>query len=143
MMLNIKKKAVYLLIVLVSLYAAACGGQDKPDFSETQAEYTEENPGKWADKVSDHLPKIEILQKQRDNVLIYVILKDASDTHYIEKIGVIDADNKILHEKSFGRGRQNSYNAWFTMNLSDYKGKELKVYAKCSRHDLWVKMWAP
>lgn len=121
----------------------ACGKpeSEKVNMNEIQKEYTREKPGKWEKQVADHIPRIEILKTEIDNILVYVILKDASDTHYIEKIGILDDKNNILHEKSFPRGRQNSYNTWFTMNLTEYKDKELKIFAKCSQHDLWTKKW--
>lgn len=123
----------------------SCQGNTPPDKKSPrpvpQAEYTNENPGQWADLVSDHVPHIEVnLNKANDNVLVYVILKKPTETHYIEKIGIMDEkQKKVLAEVSFKKDHKGSYNAWMTIKpLDSARLNELKAYARCSQHDLWT-----
>jgi len=103
-----------------------------------QKVYTKEKPAEWVDFAADHVPSVEISQsKLVDNVIIYVLLKNLEETHYIESIGILDDRNREIERVSFGRGKRSSFYAHFTFD----KNKDLSKYrafARCSQHDLWV-----
>jgi len=103
-----------------------------------QKVYTKEKPAEWADFAADHVPAVEISQsKLVDNVIIYVLLKNLEESHYIESIGILDDRDREIVRVSFGRGKRSSFYGHFTIDTKKDLSK-YRAFARCSQHDLWV-----
>jgi len=136
-----KRKKQNLLIFFIVLLIFTCkeSGQSKPGEPITpQAVYTKDNPGNWAGKENEHLPRVEILTNSgKDNIRVTVALQDSSPAHFIEKIFIADSKGRPYEEKTFNRDHAKIYTAFFSMPNSQFNQEEYAVYARCSQHDLW------
>jgi len=130
------------LVFAVNFYCGPQGGGKSPindGMPVTPGKfYSKDKPGEWVDYAADHAPAVEInYSKDKDNVSIYVVLKNPDVDHYIESIGLLDEEDKIVDKVTFGQGKKNAAYGYFTFdvraNLSRYR-----AFARCSRHDLWV-----
>jgi superoxide reductase len=99
--------------------------------------YTQDKPGRWAKKVSSHLPKLEKVAGAGERVVIKVTTDhpQLAYKHYIVKHQLLDASYQFLGEKMFNPEKDDPVSE-FTLP-ANYKGM---VYAlsMCNRHDLWL-----
>ncbi|MEM4271010.1 MAG: desulfoferrodoxin family protein, partial [Candidatus Pacearchaeota archaeon] len=88
-------------------------------------------------KESEHLPHIEILNtsKTKNNIKVHVE-GNFNQTHYIEKIGIIDENKNTLDEKVIEEGEEPFVT--LSLDLTKESSKKAKVYVKCVTHDLWT-----
>jgi superoxide reductase len=106
-----------------------------PGMDFTGIIYTKKNPGKWADKVGSHVPKVSI-----DGKKITVTTKHVmTEKHYIVRHTLVASNGKVIGEKVF---YPTDKEAVSTYELYDelpagYKGK-LYATSFCNLHDLWV-----
>ncbi len=100
-----------------------------------QEEYTEQEAGEWESIKDVHLPKVEIDSKA-GKVSVQLEGKNFSQSHYIERIGVMNADKVDLASKPFSRGESPKAN--FILNPFPSDLEHTKVYVKCNLHDLWT-----
>jgi desulfoferrodoxin (superoxide reductase-like protein) len=130
----------YFAILWVLIIIAGCNKSREEDNQKQkvpQPEYTRENPGEWEGMENEHLPKIEVLPNEsKDNVIVTVALKNPSETHYVERIGVMDAERKDIAGQSFTRNAH-GYRAVLTV-YPLHENSNFKVYVKCNLHDLWT-----
>lgn len=137
-----------LLLILAGLLSPAiisCGEGNKPFMDKIpeqknaimpQKEYTEKNPGNWKGLEDEHLPKIQIFTGRKQNIVITVPVKNASQKHYIEKIAIIDKSGKELAAKVFSRHKK-YFEAIFSIHPLPKRGTA-KIYIKCNLHDVWT-----
>ncbi len=99
--------------------------------------YTAENPGRWAKKVSSHLPQLEKVAGADGSVSVKVVTKHGQHgyKHYIVKHQLLDADYRFLAETMFDPDKDEAESEHKLP--AGYKGK---VYALslCNKHDLWL-----
>ncbi len=103
-----------------------------------RAEYTAEDPGEWAAFSESHAPRIQIV---RDVLRVDVPLQKIDRSHYIEKIGVMDAQGRdVVPAVAFPREASEKSTVSANLALSELRGdlSAYKVYAKCNLHDLWT-----
>ena len=133
-----------LCFLIITLFFIHCGDSASVNPKEVKKFYSLHDFGKWENQVDDHVPRLEVdSYATQFNVLVYVLLKDSSKSHYIEKIGILDDHEKVIHEVSFGPGAQSSFTARFTLYPLPFDISGYKVYAKCNLHDLWIHPWIP
>ncbi len=92
--------------------------------------YTKDNPGKWAKKISGHLPIFTV-----DGKKITIETKHGmSAKHYIVRHTLVTGNGEVLGEKTFYPSDEKA--------LSVFKivGEHSVLYATsfCNKHDLWV-----
>lgn len=99
--------------------------------------YTEKKPGRWAKKVSGHIPIIEI-EGTGSELTVKVTTAHGMDgyEHYIVKHVLLDQNYKYLDEKMFDPMSDKVPASTFT--LKNYKGY-LHVLSMCNKHDVWLK----
>lgn len=108
-----------------------------PYGSVPKPEYTREAPYEWAGLEEEHLPVI-VINKDRDpDISIIVNLKNPGKNHYIEKIGLIDGNKNELAVKNFTTNDK-IFEAQFSSSILPSDEKKVKVFVKCSLHDLWT-----
>jgi len=141
-MKNLPLKQIPAAMIFIMVAGLNCG--DKPrilppkdaDAVVPRLEYSLDKPGEWVGLEAEHIPKITINRQGKPYMLVWVPLKNASTDHYIEKIGIMDKDRKDIALKVFSR-HEKYFEAKFL--LSDIKvDKDMKLFAKCNSHDLWV-----
>ena len=139
-----------LLIIFLILLLTACQQKEKQPESEQKPivvekitpkkEYTVEEPGNWKDVAKEHDLTIEILRDQtKDNIVVYVPINSHSRSHYIEKVGIIDSKGRDLVSKSLSSKEPRKMVKVFLTLYPLPSEANIKVYAKCSKHDLWTK----
>jgi len=143
----LKKIKVHRTIILILVFLSFqfyCGYlENKSPVNEgkpltPQKFYSKQNPAEWLDYVADHVPSATISQsREKDNLTIYVVLKNPDEVHYIESLGILDEDDHVVDKITFGSGKRSGVTATFTLNatrdLSRYR-----AFARCSQHDLWI-----
>jgi desulfoferrodoxin (superoxide reductase-like protein) len=102
-----------------------------------KAEYTKDAPEEWKGLEEDHIPIISFPKSLNKDLRIEVRLKNSGGDHYIEKMGIVDKNGKELATKTFRRGDK-YFEALFSSSILPNDKSGLKVYAKCSLHDLWT-----
>ncbi len=144
--MHIKNKNIYesqlktLSMILAGLlFTAGCSNlKDDPGEGRRTPlpEYTEHNAREWTAVSPEHLPVISFTVKQgTPYIRVQVPLKNPSESHYIEKIGIYNKISKeVLAEKAFSR-TDRIFEADFPY---DYNDAEIKVFVKCNLHDLWT-----
>ncbi len=102
-------------------------------------EYTLDNAREWTDIAKFHSPTAKRSSNNgKAAVIVEVPLAKADEGHYIEKIGIMDMAGKELAAQSMKRERNPLTYAYFDAGLIPWSGR-VKVFAKCNKHDLWVK----
>ncbi len=102
------------------------------------AEYTKDNPREWKNIAHEHIPKVrKSTHHGEPAILIEVPLAKANMSHYIEKIGIIDENNKDIAVVTILRQNNPKTYAYFPISQLP-RGKKLKAFAKCNLHDLWT-----
>ena len=98
--------------------------------------YTKEDPGRWSEKVTTHLPNIEI---EKAGAMITVKVATAHEMkgyeHYIVKHVLLDRNHKFIEEHMFDPAKDSE--AISTFMLQDYSGP-IYVLSMCNKHDLWL-----
>ena len=122
--------------ILAGIIFVSCGNPGEKDVGPPRPEYTEDDPGRWADIADDHLPDIKIQGGFfSPKISISLESKKWSRDHYIEKIGLFRIkDKRDLAVQEFPRGTF-VYTAEFPY---EYNDDEVKVFVKCNLHDLWT-----
>ena len=130
---------VILVILLLGLIQNCQQEKQKTDARQPQNEYNKEHPGRWENLVDQHDIYIEVYaDKTQNNIIVYIPLKSEDKNHYIERIGIFDKDKRDLTGISFGPQPRKLVKAVLTLYPVPLD-QEIKVYAKCSKHDLWTK----
>lgn len=102
-------------------------------------EYTLDNAREWNDIAKFHAPTAKRTSHEgKEAIIVEVTLPKADEGHYIEKIGIMDMAGKELAVQTMKRERNPITYAYFDMKLIPWSGR-VKVFAKCNKHDLWVK----
>lgn len=93
--------------------------------------YTKDRPGRWAKKVSSHLPMIE-----RVGGKINVTTRHPQDgfTHYIVKHTILDANFQYVAETSFDPTKDKPVSSHDVSKLRDV----VYVASMCNVHDVWL-----
>ncbi len=136
---------VLFLVISSTFFIYGCGNSiDEKDKSRSgpitpNSVYTRDEPGNWSGLEDEHLPVIKILHDQTEkNIIVYVNLDSASSTHYIERIGIMDKSKKDLAGVNFIQDKKR-VKVKATLTLWPLPTDEgIKVYVKCSKHDLWI-----
>lgn len=114
-----------------------CLDPGEPGPRKPQDEYTAKKPGEWKNIAKDHLPVIKYHpMKTADNIEIFVPGNSFSESHYIEKIGIMDKEKRDVASKSFKRGERPG--AFLTLDPIPEYSENYKIYVKCNLHDLWT-----
>lgn len=98
--------------------------------------YTSEAPGRWAKKVSPHLPRIEVA---RDGAVRSIQVVTAHEmkahAHYIVKHMLLDRNYRFLDEHLFDPIEDKTAVSEF--QLGEYSGP-IHVLSVCNKHDTWL-----
>jgi len=116
--------------------ALSLAASDKQVAVSSDIYYTKESPGRWAGKVTTHLPAIEITKAGDDTTVKIVTAHEMKAyEHYIVKHVLLDKDYKFIDEHLFDPTKESVAISTFT--LKNYSGT---VYALslCNKHDLWL-----
>ena len=134
---------IALLGLLCTLVVLQCDqqapGEKPPGLIKPLDEYTQETAREWQDVAPEH----EIFlrdSRARGKVTLLAELKNFNGSlgHYIESMGIYDEDKEILKSYKFPRSNQPITHAHFIKDELP-QGVDLKVYARCNQHDIWVK----
>ncbi len=102
-------------------------------------EYTVDEAREWTDIAKEHGPTAKAsVHKGQPAVIVEIPLAKADEGHYIEKIGIMDMTGKELAVETMPRQRNPLNYAYFDKKILPWSGK-VKIFAKCNKHDLWVK----
>ncbi|MCX7999128.1 MAG: desulfoferrodoxin family protein [Leptospiraceae bacterium] len=129
---------IFSLLIILSYCSSENEGKlSHNDPIPPQEEYTKESPGEWKGKEAEHLPQIKVLDtsKTKHNIQVHVT-GNFNQTHYIEKIGIMDENKNTLDEKEIGAGEEPFVT--LSLDLTKESSKKAKVYVKCITHDLWT-----
>lgn len=137
------KNFKYILFFSFTLIWVILNSACKDDFFQRvyrktpKPEYTRDDPGEWSGMEEDHIPVVTFYKDREPDIVVTVKLQNPTAIHYIEKIGIMDENRKDIVCKEF-RSIDKVFEAQFySASIPDNK-KNLKVYAKCSLHDLWT-----
>ena len=98
--------------------------------------YTKENPGRWAGKITTHLPLIEIEKKDSGTYINVTTPHEMNGfEHYIVKHVLLDNHFQFIDEHFFNLTSDKTAVSSFLLN--NYKGN-LYVLSLCNKHDLWL-----
>lgn len=125
-------------IILLSFVSCAQIEEDSSQKVEPRtpkAEYTAEDPGEWESIKDSHLPVVEMDTKS-GVVFVRLQAKNFDLSHYIERIGIMNADKMDLVSKAFQRGEEPK--AEFVLKPFPSDLEHTKIYVKCNLHDLWT-----
>ena len=92
--------------------------------------YTKDNPGKWAKKVSGHLPVVTV-----DGEKVTIETEhDMAEYHFIVRHTLVSGNGEVLGEKTFHHSDEKA------LSVFEIAGKHSVLYATsfCNKHDLWV-----
>jgi len=95
--------------------------------------YTKENPGKWAKKVSGHVPKVTV----NGNKIKVETNHGMSKKHYIVRHTIVASTGEVLAEKTFSPDDEAL--SEFIINSNH---KELFATSFCNKHDMWVEAFS-
>ncbi len=101
--------------------------------------YTKDNPGRWAKKVSGHLPNLTVESKSDTNV----ILKAETDhvmsgyKHYIVKHTLLDDKFQFLDDHLFDPETEEEP---VSIHTIEYSGI-IYVVSHCNKHDAWLNVF--
>lgn len=118
--------------------ATATCSQGENDGRTPRDEYTAEEPGEWVAFSESHAPRVTLV---RDLVRVEVPLKKIDRSHYIEKIGIMDAYGRdVVPARPFPREASDRRTVRADFEIADLRGdhEDYKIYAKCNLHDLWT-----
>lgn len=93
--------------------------------------YTKERPGRWAKKVSSHLPVIE---RTGGKIEVTTRHPQGEYTHYIVKHTVLDANFQYISEVSFDPMKDKPVSSH---DISKLRGV-VYVTSMCNVHDVWL-----
>jgi|GEM_PF-1189430 len=129
----------FMMILFFSCSSDDGSGKMSSEPGKRLAEYSADKPGKWKGKEDGHAPYVKVIRGQsKNNIIVYVNLKDFSENHYIERIGIMDENKKDLAGISYSpKARSSRIKATFSLSPVP-TAPNVKVYVKCSQHDLWT-----
>lgn len=93
--------------------------------------YTKENPGKWAGKVSSHLPEVTVKGRRVTITNHHAMNK----RHFIVRHTLVSKKGEVLGEKVF---QPSDKEAVSTFKLPFFSGSKFYATSFCNKHDLWV-----
>ena len=96
--------------------------------------YTKDNPGKWAKKVTSHLPIVKV----EGNKVTITTDHGMSEKHYIVRHTIVSDDGEVLGEKTFSPADEEA------VSVFEVEGNHSVLYATsfCNKHDLWVEQFS-
>jgi desulfoferrodoxin (superoxide reductase-like protein) len=133
----------YILLFILAIFFTGILASCKDDSFKRifrkvpKAEYTRDAPDEWTGLEEEHLPVVTFYKDREPDIYVRVNLKNPSVTHHIEKIGIMDENRKDLATKEFNQNDRIFEAQFYSAHIPSDK-KNLKVYAKCSLHDLWT-----
>ena len=137
-----KTKVAIFMVVVIALSMPACKKTDelpKDGPITPMKEYTVEEAREWTSIAKEHGPTARAsVNNGQPAVIVEIPLTKADEGHYIEKIGIMDMEGKELAVETMPRQRNPLTYAYFDKKIIPWSGK-VKVFAKCNKHDLWVK----
>jgi desulfoferrodoxin (superoxide reductase-like protein) len=71
------------------------------------------------------------------DITVRVNMKNPDGSHYIEKIGILEGDKKILAVKEF-TFQDKIYIAKFSSSILPKNRDKIKVFSRCVLHDVWT-----
>ena len=92
--------------------------------------YTQEHQGRWEGKAGSHAPVITI----EGNKITVETKHGMSETHYIVKHSLLDANGNVLGEQIFFPQDKKAISTY----VVEGKHSELYALSFCNIHDLWV-----
>jgi superoxide reductase len=124
------------IIVPKNIPAAQKPGQDRSKMAGG-VYYTQEAPGRWAKKVSSHLPMIEKDSSTGDKTKVRVTTLHPMTgwEHFIIKHILLDQNYKFIAENMFDPNKDSSPVSTFT--VEKYTGP-LYALSVCNKHDTWL-----
>lgn len=142
------KRLFSLTIPFLSIFVFfQCGSDDKNGQNELYLgdkpvvplkEYTRDIPREWSDISDEHIPRVQKTRHRgKSALLITVPLKNASNEHYIEKIGILNEENREIISLTIPRQNNPPIYAYFRTSELPLN-TDLKAFAKCNLHDLWT-----
>ncbi|MBX3721511.1 MAG: hypothetical protein KF713_06720 [Turneriella sp.] len=134
------KKTISICITAILIVACKKADELPKDGPITpMKEYTVENAREWTNIAKEHGPTAKAsINKGFPAVLVEIPLVKADEGHYIEKIGIMDMAGNELAVETMPRQRNPLTYAYFDLKIIPWSGK-VKIFAKCNKHDLWVK----
>ncbi|NOY69359.1 MAG: twin-arginine translocation signal domain-containing protein [Deltaproteobacteria bacterium] len=110
--------------------SAAFAASDKKEALPSGLIYTKANPGRWAKKVSSHLPIVEV----KDRKVTITTDHPMSEKHYIVRHTLVAKNGKVLGEKTFYPTDKNA------VSVFEVPEGYTSLYATsfCNLHDFWA-----
>ena len=140
---------MYLLSILIIFSCTNEQENKQPEITQVKekvvpktpkSEYTEKEAGEWEGIKLSHLPTINIKPKlKKDNIEIKV-KGEFTEEHYIERIGIMDENKQDIAVANLKKLQKPE--VIFSLDPIPENPK-IKVYVKCSLHDLWTKPLLP
>lgn len=93
--------------------------------------YTNQNPGKWAEKIESHAPKVAV----KGNKVTVTTEHTMSEKHYIVRHTLVSSDGRVIGEKTFYPSDKKAVS---TYELPSGHGPKVYATSFCNLHDFWV-----
>lgn len=141
-MKNLLRSFIFIVISFFFLFSLTYCNADQDSNTPVEPitpkqEYTEEDAGEWEEIKNEHLPIVTIDRTQSEkNISVQIPGRNFSNTHYIEKIGIMDRDKIDLTVEV----PQNKLEPSVTLTLKPIPSDldTTKIFVKCNLHDLWT-----
>ena len=102
-------------------------------------EYTMEKPREWENIADEHVPDVRLSRLTgKDAIMISVSIEKPTMQHYVEKIGIMDENNKEIVSETILRKPNPKTWAYFLIEDLPVEKKGLKAFIKCNLHDMWT-----
>jgi superoxide reductase len=93
--------------------------------------YTRQDPGKWAEKIESHAPKVDV----KGNKVTVTTEHTMSEKHYIVRHTLVSSDGRVIGGKTFYPSDKKAVS---TYELPSGHGPKLYATSFCNLHDFWV-----
>ena len=93
--------------------------------------YSSKDPGKWAEKVGGHEPKVSINGK----IVTITTEHGMSSKHYIVRHTLVTEEGEVIGEKTFYPEDEKAVS---TFTLPEKHNSRLFATSFCNKHDFWV-----
>jgi desulfoferrodoxin (superoxide reductase-like protein) len=132
------KNTIFLSLLLLTI---SCNQSDQGNTPvepiTPKPEYTLEDAGEWEDIKNEHLPNVTIDRtKMKNNIRVMIPGRRFSDSHYIEKIGIMNSDKVDLDVEVPANRLEPEVT--LTLNPLPSDLERTKIFVKCNLHDLWT-----
>lgn len=120
-----------LLIASGAVISKSALGSSKGNISFPGVIYTSKEPGKWAEKVSGHAPKVSIKGKEVTLTTDHIM----STKHYIVRHTLVSDTGEVIGAKTF---YPEDDAAISTFTLPEKHSSRFFATSFCNKHDFWV-----